>query len=59
MNDNKFKENSNNIAIYTQNNNIPLKKSHDEFEDLEEMKILNILNILNFFFILTSIKFLY
>ena len=39
MNDNKFKENSNNIAIYTQNNNIPLKKSHDEFEDLEEIKI--------------------
>ena len=39
INDNKIKENSNNIAIYTQNNNIPLKKSYDEFEDLEEMKI--------------------
>ena len=39
INENKLKDKSNNIAIYTQNNNIPLKKSYDEFEDLEEMKI--------------------
>ncbi len=38
MNENKFKEKSNNIAINTQNNKITLKKSYDEFEDLEEIK---------------------
>ena len=38
-NNEEKKEKKDQISIYTQLNNIPQKKSFDEFEDLEEMKI--------------------